>query len=1038
MDATELGRLFEARRYRDLAKELGSPSPDEELEVARLRARLAKVRWAPLLDVLEAARRLTEAGAPDAPRFTAQAIRGLARAGANERAKEELARAADRWPGEPAIALAREQLSQRELDADDETEHEVRLMLRRGDVASARARVEEVVAEREGRGRAWAATLLVDMARGARDFDVAARTFDQLRDDGPEAFDAPLLETCGALCRWAAGDVARALEALRSVRERTRGGHGEQATAYAWSADVLDRLDKDPEARDGGPTWIWAEGLGELAPRRGDMGASAGEVCLDRFGRADDARLEACPDMATLRYRLRERGLDSVRLVANPERIEAGLAEGAVVVLEEERSTRTGFLLVAGIEPVAGLLLIHDPERGGAYLTTFAEQRARATLFGGSGLLVLGRGEEASARGERLAERGAAHDARMDAIDACDLDGQGRVPPRARVDVLAREAIDVAPELPTPHRRHGEAMLDQLRAGRLGGGRLERWVAVTREKFPRAEWALQIYAQALEIWGRPHEAGIAWADAQALDDWDERNTYGRARAHLRLGEKDEAEALLRRTLSLAPGHAGAMARWASLRLERGDLDGARTLSELAEAIAPDDPAVLNTRATVLEEEDRFEEALARLRRVADANPRDTGTRARVLKRLFHAGRWDDAAPVADAMVAADPGDPFNWADLAFVRVATGDGAGATDALATALARCGPDRVLVDESARVLATLLDAAGRAAFAEVLERALAGAPLSLMDVAVELTRRKLDEEGIRLALRAKELLSRDPNGPWRAAQTLIAIPEERAARFARIEELLRETIAMAERYPHPRVVLALHTHADDPEGALELLREADVRSGPVLVWKALSVLHGAAGQEDERARVDERLLDVGADALLDAATFLRNVGLAPVALELFDAALERAPGSPRARFEKARTLLREGDAASAARALGDAPGGDPFVETLIAIANRDWERVVQVAAPEVQRVTRRSAGGAYDGWVMRARLAGAQLALGDAAGAERLRTLAGRHPDALAALVQIGRAASLEQIAADAERLAATAPGAMLTVERGGARW
>lgn len=50
-------------------------------------------------------------------------------------------------------------------------------------------------------------------------------------------------------------------------------------------------------------------------------------------------------------------------------------------------------------------------------------------------------------------------------------------------------------DIPTPHRRLGESMLEQLRAGRLGGGRMERWVAITRERFPNAEWVFQIYAQ---------------------------------------------------------------------------------------------------------------------------------------------------------------------------------------------------------------------------------------------------------------------------------------------------------------------------------------------------------------------------------------------------------------------------------------------------------------------------------------------------------------------------------------------------------------
>ncbi len=1033
--ADEEQRLFDTRRYRDLAAVLGRPGPDEPLARWRLRARLAPLRWAPLIDVLDAADALAAAGADDAPDYAARAIRALWAADARRTAEARLEAAERRWPVAPALDLVRRQLAAHEPRATSEVEHTARLAMRRGDLEDARA-LAEAAAETPGSERAWALSLLVDLTRGARDYAAAAAAFDALESDGPEAFDAPLVATCAALCRWAGGATELAIEALRELQERTRGGRGERATAHAWCGDVLDRLDRDPARRDAGPAWVYAEAVPPPVASADDRGSAAGAVALARFG-LDGAPIPPSPDMATLRFHLRGRGLASLRAIATPACVEAALAEGALVIVEEERPTHTAFLVVLGVEPVAGLLLMHDPRRGGAYLTTLAEQRARAALFGGSALFVLGAGSEADARRERLAAREVTHDARLDAIDACDLDAEGRVPPRARVSALAQDAIALAPELPSPHRRHGEAMLEQLRAGQLARGQLERWVAVTRERFPRAEWALQIYAQALEIWGRHHEAGIAWSDARALDAWDHRNALGGARAYQRIGDHVAAERLLRRALSLEPGHARALARLASLRLGAGDLPRAQVLSALAEEIAPDDPHVLNTRATVHEEEDRFEEALVLLRRVTGADARDTATRARLLRRLFHEGAWDEAGPVADAMVRSDPGDPYNWSDLAFVQVGRGDADGAAQAVLDGLARCGPERVLVDEAARVLGTLLDEAGRASFVQALDRALVASPLALMDVAVELTRRRLDEDGIRVALRARELLPRDPNGPWRAAQTLLALPEERAGGGSRIDALLAETIELAGAYPHPRVVLGLRTLARDPDEALALLQGADARRGPVLVWSALSALHAARGEEADRARVEARLAEVGPDALVDAASLLRNVGFAELALDLLGRALASDPAHRGARIEAARTHLREGDAAAAAAALRGAEPLDPHLETLVAIANLEWDAAARVAEEEVHRVTRRSASGAYDGWVMRGRLGGARLALGDVSHAARVRDLAGRHGDALAAMVGVMRRAGLDA-AEDAARLAEVAPGAWLTVERGGARW
>lgn len=1036
MEAKELRELYEARRYRDLTDALGVPAGAEDLEVARLRARLADVRWAPALDAIEAARQLSDAGADDAAEHTAHAIRLLARTGAKQSATQQLTAARERFGADdPWVQLADAQLTTGEHTASTMPEHQARLQLREGELARALALAEDRAAKTDA-DREWALRMIVDLARGKRDYVRAAEAFEALGADAPEAHDAPLLTACGAIARWAAGQTEAAMETLRATLERTRGRRGEYGTAFEWCADVLDRLDKEPARLEAGPAWVYDDKLGPLSPIAGDHGAAAAQVIAQRFG-ADDDQLPPSDTMAALRHDLRDRGLASLRAVATPARVEAALAEGAAVVLEEERSTRTAFLVVVGIEPNAGLLLMHEPERGGAFLTTFAEQRARANLFGGSMLVVLGGEEEAEARRARLAERELKHDLRFDAIDACDLDENGRVPPRARVDVLSQKAIEAAPDLPTPHRRLGEAMLDQLRAGRLGRGRLERWVAVTREKFPRAEWALQTYAQALEIWGRPHEAGIAWADAQRLDDWDHRNLYGRARAHLRIGEPAAAEGLLRRTLALAPENAGAMARWAQLRLDQGDLERAVALSELAEEIAPEHADVLNTRATVLERQDRFDEALARLERVSEARPNDTTTRARCLKRMFHAGRWDDAAVLADRNVAADPGDPFNWADLAFVQVARGDVSRAPRVVLDGLARCGNDRALVDEAARVLGTLLDVDARADYAAQLTRTLASTPLSLMDIAVELTRRRLDDEGIALALQAKALLRDDPNGPWRAAQTLAALPEVRAADLASIEGLLEETLAVAGNYPHPRVLYGLLLLSRDPERARALLEEADVRSGPVLVWKARALVHTALGDAAASQQNAARLDEVGPQDLVDAGMFLRNVGEAAAAMELFELAQSRQPGNPRVVTEAMRTRLRVGDVEGAAAWLGKTEAPDVFVGTLVALANRDWGRALELAEPEVARVTRKSASGAYDGWVMRGRVAGAKLALGDPEPAGALRERAGAHADAMLAFLEVARVAGLD-LSDDAHRLAELAPGAALTLDRGGLRW
>lgn len=1034
MDLEELEAAFAERRYRQLAEALGDAGADEDLRVVRLRAQLATRGHAPLVDAVEAAERLREARAPDAPAYLARAIRALAKAGARGAAEATLEEARAAHPGDPELTLAAEQLETDELEAEDRAEHAARLALREGDVAAARECLEAELASRPPAGRERAHRLLADLTRAERDFAAAADCFGRAVADAPEASDASLLAASGALCRWAAGDVEAGLEALRAIREETRGRRAD-LLAHLRAADVLDRVDRDPERRDGGPRWVFGAPV-PLSPRAGDAGAGALAKCLARFG--VDAPAEPLDSIGMLRHRLGEAGVRSIRLVGDPAAVEAATRAGGLVVLQEERPTHTAFTLVLGVEPVAGLLLLHEPARGGAYLQTFEEQADRGRLFGGGALVALGLGDEAEAALAALADEGLAHDPRFDAIDRCDVDESGQVPSRARVDAMAERAIEVAPTLPTPHRRQGEAMLEQLRAGRLAGGRLERWVAVTRERFPRAEWAHQIHAQAMECWGRPYEAAIAWADAAAIDPWDHRNPWGEARCLLQVGQTTRAEALLRRALSIQHGHAPAMARWATLLERRGRLDRARRLSELAEALAPGDPDVLGARATVLEAMDRHDEALARLERIADENPRDTGARARILKRLFHDGRWGDARPLAETLLRVDPADPLNWDDVTFVCFASGDGGAAFDTALAGVSRCGADPALVDGVARVLGTLFTPEEMEARAEEMVRALGRSPLSLMNVAVDLVRRRHDALGISVALAARELMPHDANGPWRAAQTLLGVPAERGG--ARVAALLDETIERAGRYPHPRVVKALYEVEADPEACLALLEEADAAAAPALVWKALEQVHLALGQADDAARVTARLRELDADHVLRAAGFLGTVGMSRRSLELLDGALADADGDAGRRLaeEAARQHLRLDEVTEAAARLASIDAPDVFLDVRVALAAGDWERAARRAEEEVLRVTRRSAGGAYDGWVMRARLAGARLALGEPAWAERVRARAERHADARAELTLIGRAAAHPDARDDERALTAFAPGAMITVERGGLAW
>ena len=180
---------------------------------------------------------------------------------------------------------------------------------------------------------------------------------------------------------------------------------------------------------------------------------------------------------------------------------------------------------------------------------------------------------------------GCKDDERLLAIDACDLDEEGRPLPRARIEGLSEEAITQAPEVALAWQRRGEALLDCLRHDELDEDQrpMERWYAEARSRFPDGEWAAQIHAQFLESQDRLREADIAWSDAANSDPFDFRNYLGMARVRLALGESAAAR-VLDQALLLGPHSVAAWILRARLALLQGNPKVARFAAEQGAAL----------------------------------------------------------------------------------------------------------------------------------------------------------------------------------------------------------------------------------------------------------------------------------------------------------------------------------------------------------------------------------------------------------------------------------------------------------------------
>ena len=722
--------------------------------------------------------------------------------------------------------------------------------------------------------------------------------------------------------------------------------------------------------------------------------------------------------------------------------VDATMARGAYLLLEEERATETGFLLLLGVEARAGLLLLKDPRRLAPLLRSEADQRVRAALHGGGGLLVTGTGEDGRRRLSRLLQELHSEDDRqLQLVDRCCLDQRGRVPAQARIAALAEEGITEAPELPMLHRRHGESLLEQLRMGNVEfgpAGPFERSLANARHRFPDAEWPFQLYARALEMQERYEEAGIAWSDAMNLDPNDERNFVGQARVLAQQGRMTHADEMLRRALILRQDQPEVLARRAEIALSLERLPEAALYATMATEMDPDDLGALLSLASVEERSGHAAEAIQVLERVVARDADHVPARTRLLHHQVHNGAWDEAGALASEVCGLIPGHASSWETCAWISWCSGQAPRAMELCMTGLQRCGPESSLVEMAAQVLATVLPEAAAAQATERLTALLASTPQALLDVATGLGKRGWYQEALQLAEVTRRLLPRDPNPTWRLVQIMMGGVRTGAPEPPELDALLEETVEGAGPFPFPRVVLAWRLQEDDPQRALELLAEANVAHAPGPVWSMQARTLARLGREAEAEQIWARLPETFPGGVLESVGLLAELGLGELCEDLLRRLQEQMPDCGEGAVELARLRGIAGDHQGRLDLLLETEQADESVVPLPLLLDAAaeagaWEVVQRVAGQILTRVERNSRSN-YDAWPVRARVAGASLVLGDGGPRAQVLRLAPHHPGVLRALCEIERRAEHPALAEDWQRLEATAPGLARILEDG----
>ncbi len=170
-----------------------------------------------------------------------------------------------------------------------------------------------------------------------------------------------------------------------------------------------------------------------------------------------------------------------------------------------------------------------------------------------------------------------------------------------------------------------------------------------------------------------------------------------------------------------------------LELTVGDAAAALNAAARAEALDPDDPRALLAVASALAASGAVPQAIAKIDRALEVDPRGEATRLLSAVLLRDLNRVDDAAALLVELNSERPDDPEVATLLGFVRLRQGDPTAALD-LAESLVIAGIDDVRVDQVLGLaLAALPDRREHAV--APLERAIAAGPVGRQRLRVEL---------------------------------------------------------------------------------------------------------------------------------------------------------------------------------------------------------------------------------------------------------------------------------------------------------------
>ncbi len=416
--------------------------------------------------------------------------------------------------------------------------------------------------------------------------------------------------------------------------------------------------------------WFRLMAFPTVAQLRSHCGPASCELYLRYFGvpasQLEIARAIKEPDGGTPIYRMRsfleQAGFHTRRVEAELPLLRRILEAQIPVIMEEDYSSSGHVAVAIGYDDIRDVLEVQDPMSHEIRETPYEDLARLRDLSNHGALVAVPRSD--AARIQQLDAIGAVECRYMSLVDEAWAAYDGNNAEHG--DALVEQSITLRRDYEMAHMYRFQRAMEIARTTPSSDARVHVHQVLSEvvALWPDDAWPHRLRGEALATEGRYPEALASFQRARERDKVDPRTWASIAMCEMALGKEDDAYGTLKEALRLDRSHPGANGRLASLALDRGEVERAEVLNEVARRRAPKVAYHHWVHARILKKRAKYEESLAAYDRALAIDPKRSGARTERASCLAKLGRVDDAAAYLEQTIVELPDDKFLRIDLA--------------------------------------------------------------------------------------------------------------------------------------------------------------------------------------------------------------------------------------------------------------------------------------------------------------------------------------------------------------------------------------